>query len=211
MTMRNAIDRRKALAIVGALTLLAPGRSFAGVKFTVLDTPRPVPAFALADQDGHPFGVARLKGRWTLLFMGYTFCPDICPYTLANLEAVLDAMAKRVPADDLPNVVFLAVDPARDKPILKDYVGNFGLRFTGITGSLDAIQVLIDGIGGYVRREPPDKDGRYTVEHTATVNFVDPSARIVATMLPPFQPVDTAVRLTALIRDKAQRAATTGK
>lgn len=197
-----AIDRRKALAAVAAFGLLRPARGFAAIKFTLLDRAKPIPAFALDDQDGHPFGVAQLKGHWTLLFMGYTYCPDICPYTLANLAAVLDAMAKRVAADELPSVVFLAVDPARDKPILKSYLGAFGKRFTGITGSLDGIQALVDGIGGYVRREPPDENGQYTVVHTATVSVVDPSARIVATMLPPFQPAETADKLIALVRGR---------
>ncbi|HEX4110975.1 MAG TPA: SCO family protein [Stellaceae bacterium] len=193
------IDRRTALAVVAALSLLRPARGFAENKFTLLSQPKPVPAFALDDQDGHPFGVARLKGHWTLLFMGYTYCPDICPYTLANLAAVIDAMAKRAPADKVPQVVFLAVDPTRDKPVLKSYIGSFGDRFIGITGSLDAIQTLVDGIGGYVRREPPDNDGQYAVVHTATVSVVDPSARIVATMLPPFQPAETADKLIVLM------------
>jgi protein SCO1 len=200
-----AIDRRTVLAVVAAFSLLRPANGFAEIKFKLLGRPKPFPAFALDDQDGHPFGAAQLKGHWTLLFMGYTYCPDICPYTLANLAAVLDAMAKRAPADKVPRVVFLAVDPARDKPMLKSYIDSFGDRFIGITGSLDAIQALVDGIGGYVRREAPDKDGQYTVVHTATVSVVDPSARIVATILPPFQPTETADKLIALGNEAAGR------
>lgn len=200
--MRPVVDRRQALAVVALLGFLKPSRGLADMKFIRLDPPKLLPAFALQDQDGGPFGLAQLRGHWTLLFMGYTFCPDICPYTLANLEAVLDAVAKRgPPQQQMPRVVFLAVDPARDKPVLKSYMSNFGSRFTGITGSLDAIQVLIDGMGGYVRREAPDKDGNYTVVHTAAVSVVDPSARIVATMLPPFEPTETAGRLIALVKD----------
>jgi protein SCO1 len=199
--MRPAVDRRQALAIVALLGFLKPSRVFAKMKFTWLDPPKLLPAFALQDQDGRPFGLAQLRGHWTLLFMGYTFCPDICPYTLANLEAVLDAMANRGPPQSMPRVVFLAVDPARDKPVLKPYISNFGSRFTGITGSLDAIQVLVDGVSGYVRREAPDKDGNYTVVHTAAVNVVDPTARIIATMLPPFEPTETAKRLMILVKD----------
>lgn len=95
--------------------------------------------------------------------------------------------------------MFVAVDPARDKPVLKAYLRSFDGRFTGVTGTLDDIQVLVDGIGGFVRRDVPDKDGNYTVVHTAAVNIVDPSARIVASMLPPFEPTQTADRLVTLM------------
>lgn len=199
--MTLTVDRRQALAVVAVLGLLKPARGFAEMKFTPLDPPKQLPAFALKDQDGRPFGANQLRGHWTLLFMGYTSCPDICPYTLANLEAVLEAMAKRAERQRMPRVVFLAVDPARDQPALKPYISNFGNRFTAITGSLDAIQVLIDGVGGYVRREAPDKEGNYTVVHTAAVDVVDPSARVVASMLPPFEPAATANRLITLIEE----------
>lgn len=201
--MNPMVDRRQALAVVAVLGFLKPARGFAEIKFTLLDSPKPLPAFALEDQDGQPFGLAQLRGHWTLLFMGYTFCPDICPYTLANLEAVLEAMGKRKALERLPRVVFLAVDPARDKPVLKAYLSNFGSRFTGITGTLDAIQVLVSGIGGYVRRDAPDADGNYTVVHTAAVSVVDPSTRIVASLLPPFEPTQTADWLYDLVNTPA--------
>lgn len=93
--MNSIVDRRRALSVVAVLGFLKPARGFAEVKLKLRDPPKSLPAFALEDQDGHPFGLAELRGHWTLLFMGYTFCPDICPYTLANLEVVLDEMAKR--------------------------------------------------------------------------------------------------------------------
>jgi protein SCO1 len=129
------------------------------------------------------------------------FVQTFCPYTLANLEAVLDEMAKRIRLGQIPRVVFVAVDPGRDRPVLKAYLRNFGGRFTGVTGTLDAIQVLVDG--GYVQRDVPDKDGNYRVVHTAAVNVVDPSARIVGSMLPPFEPTQTADRLIALVKSVA--------
>jgi protein SCO1 len=200
-----AIDRRGALMLSLAPLILLPLSGFAQTKLTVLDHPRPVPAFVLEDQDGHRFGLAQLKGNWTLLFMGYTFCPDVCPFTLANLSAVLDAMAAHLPLGNLPRAVFLAVDPARDKPVLKAYLSNFGERFTGITGSLDAIETLVEGVGGYVRRELPDKDGNYTVVHTATISVLDPAAQVVATALPPLKPDETANQLIALMNQKPRQ------
>jgi protein SCO1/2 len=193
-----------AFCVLGVLAV-APTFSRAEVRFQQLSKPKPVAAFALRDQDGQPFTAERLQGHWSLLFMGYTSCPDICPYTLANLAAVLAALSTHTPSAPLPKVVFLAVDPARDQPLLKDYLDNFDPGFIGITGSPDAIQILIDGVDGYVHRDAPDKDGNYAVAHTAAVSVIDPEGRIVARLLPPFQPVDTADRLAALFQEQAPR------
>ncbi|MGH8496959.1 MAG: SCO family protein [Gammaproteobacteria bacterium] len=154
-------------------------------KATVLDTPRPLPEFELVDHHGRPFERSDLDGRWSILFFGFTNCPDVCPVTLQTLAEASDRL------DDLPDarrprVVFVSVDPARDDAsTLARYVTWFDPRFTGVTGELARLQALTDGLGVAVRyvREPAGVE--YTVDHTAAVFLVDPEARLRAIFTSP--------------------------
>lgn len=147
---------------------------------TLLDAPRALPAMNLLDQAGRPFGVDRLRGRWTLLFFGFTNCPDVCPTTLATLAAVRATLADLPPAQR-PEVVLLSVDPARDTPAaLGRYVTHFDPSFTGVTGEAAAIEALTRTLGVAVMIGAPAPDGSYTVDHTAAIFLLDPDAAWVA-------------------------------
>ncbi|MFH3991195.1 extracellular solute-binding protein, partial [Acinetobacter baumannii] len=107
----------------------------------ILPQTRKVPALEFTNQDGQAVSTASLKGRWHLLFFGYTFCPDVCPTTLAQLRELQGKLPQEV-RDDL-QVVFVSVDPNRDTPQqIKQYLGYFNAGFQGLTGTPENIQKL---------------------------------------------------------------------
>jgi len=187
------------LAIVAA-AVVAASAAMARVNGTIFDRPEPVRAFTLDDHGGKPFTSEQLKGRWSLILTGFTSCPDVCPFTLANLEQVVAELGLLVRPDRLPAVIFLAVDPDRDRPNLKEYVTQFHPDFIGLTGALDQIENALKGIDAVAVRLKPDARGNYQVNHTAAVAVIDPQARLVAKINPPFEPAPTAQFLADLIR-----------
>ncbi|MEP2758857.1 MAG: SCO family protein [Hyphomicrobiales bacterium] len=163
------------------------------VNGVILDEPSAIAPFKLKDQTGAAYTAEDLKDHWTLLFLGFTHCPDVCPFTLANLEAVRTELSQLVSPDKLPEVVFLAVDPDRDMDILADYVKHFGISFTGITGDRDEINSLVESIDGYYRLEKKSEaDNAYDVVHSAAVTFINPDGHVTAKISPPFHPFTTA-------------------
>jgi protein SCO1 len=111
----------------------------------LLPQPRSVPDLKFTDQDGQPVALDSLKDKWTLLFFGYTFCPDICPTTLAQLRQIKSELPKD--AVDKLRVVLVSVDPNRDTPAqLKTYLGYFDKQFVGLTAPVDSIQKLANAM-----------------------------------------------------------------
>lgn len=166
--------------VVTAVLLLRPPAPPSLERATLLQTPRAVPAVLLADHRGVPFDRGSLAGHWTVLFFGFTHCPDICPTTLVTLAEVRRNLSD-LPPRDQPGVVLVTVDPARDTPeVLASYVGHFGGGITGVTGSLAGIEELTQGLGVVMQARPPAADGSYTVDHTAALFLIDPSAAFAA-------------------------------
>jgi protein SCO1 len=149
-------------------------------RATWFETPRPLPGFALVDQDGRRFGPERLRGRWSFLFFGFVNCPDVCPTTLATLAGVRRALDDD-PRELQPGVVFASVDPGRDTPAtLGRYVRHFDATITGVTGDQAAIGALTRELGVAVILGSPDENGNYGVDHSTSVFLVDPEARVTA-------------------------------
>jgi protein SCO1 len=142
---------------------------------------RAVPDFALLDASGKPFTRQDLSGAPTLVFFGFTHCPDVCPTTLVKLAQVRKQAA-------LPQlrVLFVSIDPQRDTPaVVMQYVHAFDPQFEGATGEPATIDSLAKGFGVAVNRvELPGGD--YTMDHSAVVFLLDASARMVAVFTPPF-------------------------
>ena len=158
--------------------------------------PRPIEDFALTDESSQPFTLASLKGRPTLVFFGFTHCPDVCPTTLAKLAQIAKAAA-------IPNlsVVLVSVDPARDKPEqLQMYVHAFDAHFKGLTGDQAQIDKISREFGVAVARVELS-GGDYTMDHSAAVFLLDDQARRVAVFTPPFetQPVAADLRSVAAL------------
>jgi protein SCO1/2 len=163
----------------GAQSALATG--------TLLSPPRPLPPLALVDQDNRPFGTDRLRGGWSLLFFGFTSCPDVCPVTmsaLAQTNKLLAALPERL----RPRVVMISVDPERDTPErLAAYVKAFDPTFVGATGDKPAIDELAQRMGVLVATRPLDDDN-YTVDHTTSVFLIDPDGALRALFSAPHTP-----------------------
>lgn len=126
--------------------------------------------FRLTDQNGRQVTEANLQGKPSLVFFGFTHCPDVCPTTLFELSQVLAAMGEDA---DRINAYFVSVDPERDTPAaIKDYLSSFDSHVTGLVGSAEATEQIEKGFRVYARKVAL-KDGGYTMDHTALVYLMD--------------------------------------
>lgn len=157
-----------------------------------------VPAFALLDGRGVPFSENDLRGQWTIVAFGYTQCPDFCPTTLADMARFFDRLVNVGGTPDT-RFAFISTDPFRDTPQhLSSYVSYFSKDFLVLTGEPRELHRLLDWLGmphGYGDPRtglavgdllhPPATDD-YVVDHYSGLLVIDPAARLVASILPPF-------------------------
>ena len=187
----------KALAIGGG------SDSGSGLRGTALGKPIAKPDVHLTDTSGRPYDLrAATAGRLTLLFFGYTNCPDVCPTTMADLAAALQQVGPAV--RNRTTVVFVTSDPQRDTPeVLRRWLNSFDSTFVGLTGDLKSVYAAAAAAG--VPLEPPRRqpDGGYTVQHGAQVLAFAPdgAARMVYLAGTPI--ADYAHDLPLLLGDKA--------
>ncbi|PYY86304.1 SCO family protein [Pseudomonas sp. TKO26] len=142
----------------------------------LLPQSRTLPALKMLDQDGQPVVIDELKGKWSLLFFGYTFCPDICPTTLAQLRQIKSELPKE--AVDKLQVILVSVDPNRDTPQqLKQYLGYFDKDFKGLTASsVEDLQKLANAVS--IPFIPADTSKpNYTVDHSGNLAVIGPDGR----------------------------------
>jgi len=133
--------------------------------------------FQLTDQTGATVTEKNLQGRPTLIFFGFTHCPDVCPTALFEISEVLRAMGKDA---DGVNAYFVTVDPERDdKAAMKDYLSSFDPHLKGLTGDPEAIAKVLSAYRVYAKKVPL-KDGDYTMDHTALTYLMDRDGRFVA-------------------------------
>jgi len=133
--------------------------------------------FQLSDQAGQTVTDASLKGKPTLIFFGFTHCPDVCPTSLFEISEVLRAMG---PDADRVNAYFVSVDPERDtQAAMKDYLSSFDPHLKGLTGDSAAIARVISGFRVYAKKVPL-KDGDYTMDHTALIYLMDRDGKFVS-------------------------------
>jgi protein SCO1 len=133
--------------------------------------------FQLTDQSGAVVTEKNLQGKPSLVFFGFTHCPDICPTSLFEMSEILRAMGKDA---DRVNAYFISVDPERDnKEAMKDYLSSFDPHLKGLTGDPEAISKVLSAYRVYARKVPL-KDGDYTMDHTALTYLMDRDGRFVA-------------------------------
>ncbi|MNY41827.1 hypothetical protein D3C86_1766690 [compost metagenome] len=139
-----------------------------------------------------------LKGKWSLLFFGYTFCPDICPTTLAQLRQVKSELPKE--AVERLQVVLVSVDPNRDTPTqLKQYLGYFDKDFRGVTGSLDNLQKLANAVS--IPFIPADTSKpNYTVDHSGNLALLGPDGKQRGFIRAPFNNQKLIAQLPGLVK-----------
>jgi protein SCO1 len=133
--------------------------------------------FQLTDQSGTTVTEKSLQGKPTLIFFGFTHCPDVCPTALFEISEILRAMGKDA---DGVNAFFISVDPERDsKEAMKDYLSSFDPHLKGLTGDPEVIAKVLSAYRVYAKKVPL-KDGDYTMDHTALTYLMDRDGRFVA-------------------------------
>jgi len=172
------------LGVVVAVTVSQPRGTAELQSGTLLPQPRALPAFTLTDQDGQPFTAASLAGRWSVLFPGFTYCPDVCPTTLALLKQVKAGLGPESPL----RVVFLSVDPERDTPArLKSYIAQFDPAFIGVTVGEPELADVARALGIAYAKVPGASPESYQMDHSASMILLNPQGQIVAYLTPPFE------------------------
>ncbi|NOY73518.1 MAG: SCO family protein [Gammaproteobacteria bacterium] len=164
----------------------------------VFNQPVSIPNFTLHDHKGGVFNEARFEDKWSILFFGFTNCPDICPATMSLMNVVAKKLEKRPGGLDDVQFVFVSVDPFRDDVAkLDDFVSYFNNSFIGATGEKDELDRLALELGGIYDFEDVkthdlirdvtqlDKGAEYLVTHFAALMVIDPKVRLVAHILPP--------------------------
>ena len=131
-------------------------------------------SFSLTAADGSAVTERTYRGKWLIVYFGYTFCPDVCPTTLMEIAGVLRKLGPRV---ETVQGLFVTVDPKRDTPeILSEYVKSFDPRIIGLTGVPAQIAVTAKSFNVFYERRDTD-DGGYVYDHTALIYLVDPDAK----------------------------------
>ena len=199
------MNQRLLLAVSAILALVALGFGLvAGMRSMhedaapniagfVYPQPRKISPFVLTAQDGSKFTLDQLRGKWTFAYFGYTYCPDVCPTTLAELARV-QSLLEATGTDEKTQYLFVSVDPKRDTPQhLAQYVPSFSKTLIGVTGSRAVIDKLTQEVGvAYEFPEGTDKEN-YPVSHSSIVALFDPDARLHAIFTAPHKAESLAV------------------
>lgn len=171
---------------------------------TILPTPRQIEPFQLTGADGKPFTNANFKGHWTMLFFGFTRCPDLCPTTLSLMNQAYQQMEKDH-LQPMPQVVFISVDPDFDaaKDRIKNYLLSFNSHFIGATGPQAAIDQLTQNLSVVymkVMDENNQAEENYRIDHSGTILVLDPQGHWYALFSTPHQPGNLAKDMEMMIK-----------
>jgi protein SCO1 len=189
--------------VLGGLVILGAG-AFLGL--TLRDNPRGVAGTALASAIGGPFHLvdqngkavteADLIGKWSLVYFGYTHCPDACPTALNDIAIALDELG---PKREAVRPVFITVDPERDTAeALKAYVTSFDAPILALTGSAEQIAQAAKSYRVYYAKHP-EAGGDYSMDHSSVIYVMDPQGRFTASFTHESTPEQIAERLKKLL------------
>ena len=168
----------------------------------LFDQPRTLPPFSLRQSDGTPLVPGELKGHWTLVFLGFTHCPDVCPTTLAELAQVQRSW-EALPEATRPRVLFVSVDPDRDTPDRTgEYAHGFHRDTLAATGDPATLEAFARSLSMVFMKVPAATDApsdQYGIDHSASIAVLDPQARMAGVIVPPLQPHAIAADLATLV------------
>jgi protein SCO1/2 len=172
----------------------------------VLPDPRVLPAVELVDAAGERFTPADFVGHWSLLYFGYTYCPDVCPLALIELAAVRKLLEAGPGTPAAAEYYLVSVDPARDTPErLREYVAYFDPSFHGLTGTPDDLRRLAEATGSLFLIQPGQGADNYLVSHSSNVTILDPAGRLAAVITPPHDPSGIAADFAKIVAYRAGR------
>ena len=188
-------DNKRSAAEQKQKELAEARNNFSPIQGSILSPARRITVPALLKDNGEVFTLDDLTGHWSLLFFGYTHCPDICPVTLG----VVSQAKKEAAAINhmFPEVVFVSVDPERDKvEMLSDYVQYFDKDFIGVTGDADLIKALTLQMSVVYMKVPVGNetgsaikdDSVYNVDHSSALLLMNPEGKLAAFFNPPHDP-----------------------
>jgi protein SCO1 len=165
-------------AVIGLAFTLSAGWYYFNSSYTyqglVIDPPAPAADFNLTDQNGQPFRLSDQRGKVSLLFFGYTNCPDICPVTMSQFTQVKRMLGSQA---DKVNFVFITVDPQRDNAgRVQQFIKNFDPAFIGLTGSLETLMEVWKNYGVYQEKQG-NSDAEYLEAHSNGVYVIDALGR----------------------------------
>jgi protein SCO1/2 len=180
------------VVLVAAMFLLPRGdRVGPPQDATLLPEARALPDVQLVDQTGQPLSLESLRGNFTLLFFGFTNCPDVCPLTLKILADARAEVARRAP-QFTPRVLFVSVDPQRDTPEqIAAYLKSFDPEFIGATAPDAQLKPLLEALGVAVQKHEHGGE-HYTVVHNSAIYLLGPDAKWIAVSTGPHQPAIVA-------------------
>lgn len=204
------------IALAAGVGLLAAQRYFspadaAGASatraVTLFPTPRPLPPFSLQQSDGTALVQGELNGHWTIVFIGFTFCPDVCPMTLTELGQA-QRQWEDLPEAVRPRVLFVSVDPERDTPErIGEYVAAFHGDTLAATADIPTLEAFTRALSLVFMKVPaPDgmAENQYTIDHSAAMALIDPQGRMAGVLQPPLDPQAIAEDLRMLTERSLQ-------
>lgn len=158
------------------------------ISGVILPVAKNISDFSLQDHNGKPYNKQALQGKWSVLFMGYTQCPDICPATLSIMKQAV--MILEEDAQKIPETVFVSVDPERDTAdILSEYVSYFNPGFIGVTGEQNQLKKLALGLSVFYQKSAgmsgDENASDYLMDHSAALMLVNPEGNLQAFLTPP--------------------------
>ncbi|GAA5075834.1 SCO family protein [Lysobacter panacisoli] len=193
-----------ALGLWAAQHFFAPpaGPSLPQTRAVRLFSPaRELPTFNLRQSDGTALVPGELKGHWTLVFLGFTHCPDVCPTTLAEMAKAQKQWAA-LPESVRPRLLFVSVDPERDTP---DLIGSYAHAFhrdtLAATADVPALENFAKSLSMVFAKVPAPEGipaDQYSMDHSASMAVLDPQGRMAGIVQPPFEPLAIAADMTAL-------------
>ena len=183
-------------AVIGVLAAMYQGQEpEPTVPGLLWPGPKTLGAFSVIDHDNNPFTLADLRGKWSLLFFGFTHCPDFCPVTLAVMDKTHSRLDK---ARDV-QFVFVTVDPERDTPErMEQYLTSFNPEFVGLGGSAEQIAGLTGQVGLPYFRDKTQDEENYLVDHGASLFMIDPLGRLVGIFSAPHDALDVTDRFNRI-------------
>jgi len=198
------------VAIAAALGLWAAQKAFAPeagsswpetTAVRLFDPPRELPAFSLRQSDGTQLVPGELRGHWTLVSLGFTHCPDVCPMTLTRLSQA-QKQWESLPEAVRPRVLFVSVDPERDNPAhTGEYAHAFHRDTIAATADIPALEAFARSLSLVFAKAPPEDDApadQYSVDHSAAIAILDPQGRMTGLVQPPLDPDAIAADMVAL-------------